>query len=98
MSKSVIKINRNETIPFSQSIRFNPELSWGQKAFLAEIQDQTKRGKFYYHKPSLANFFNVAQVTIFQWVKDMCEKKLIEVIFDPCDNVCKTHIVVKKDI
>lgn len=92
MSKAIISYTPSEVVTLDIGTRFHPELSWGQKVFLAEIEEQSKAGRFYYHKPSLAQFFGVASVTIYEWVKDLTSRGLIEVLFDPSDSTCKTYI------
>lgn len=95
MSKATSTINYepSEIISLDVHTRFHPELSWGQKIFLAEIEEQSKRGRFYYHKTSLAKFFGVAGVTICDWVKNLTNRGLVEVLFDPNDTTCNTYLV-----
>jgi len=95
VSRETSKINYEPSDIISLDIhtRFHPELSWGQKIFLAEIEEQSKRGRFYYHKTSLAKFFGVAGVTICYWVKDLNNRGLVEVLFDPNDTICNTYLV-----
>lgn len=96
MTREMISYEPKEVIELKSFIRFHPDLSWGQKVFMAEIESQSKTGKVYYHKPSLAKFFGVAQITIYEWIKDLAKKNLIEILFDPCDDVCKMYIVTKE--
>jgi len=72
-----------KTILFDESIRFHPELTFGEKVFLAEIQSLTADGKSVnFSSRRLAEIFNVSHQTIVNWVKRLNTLGLIKVDLD----------------
>ena len=69
-----------ENIMFSHKLRFNPELTFGEKVFLAEIQSMSQLG----NPPELSSrrlseMFGVSHQTIINWVKKLINMGLLEV-------------------
>lgn len=72
-----------KTILFHESIRFHPELSFGEKVFLAEIESMTSEGKsLSYSSRKLAEVFHVSHQTIVNWVKKLHAMGLLSVDCD----------------
>ena len=86
------------SIPLDYDIRFNPDLTWGEKVFYAEIKSMCAKGKCYYHQSSLAEMFNVAPVSIHTWIKKLCTLGFIDVSMDSEDPWCRLCIKLKDRI
>lgn len=72
-----------QTIVFDRQIRFHPELSFGEKVFLAEIQAMTSTGDtLYFSSRSMAKLFNVSHQTILNWVDHLVKHNFIKVKYD----------------
>ena len=72
-----------KTILFDESIRFHPELTFGEKVFLAEIQSITADGKSVnFSSRRLAEIFGVYHQTIVNWVRRLSHMGLIKVDCD----------------
>ncbi len=84
-----------DRIFFDASTRFNKDLTWGEKAFLAEIKSMCGLGTCYYHQMKMAEMFGVSTVTINTWVKRLCYLGLIEIQMNLNDENCKAHIKLK---
>lgn len=84
------------TIPLEYEIRFHPDLTWGEKVFLAEIKSMCTRGKCQYHQSNLAEMFNVSSVSIHTWIKKLCNLGYIEVGMDGDDPECRFYIKLKE--
>ena len=86
MSEKLKKNSKDVARPFPADIRFHSGLSWGEKAFLAEIISMTKNGKY----PSLSSrylstYFGVSHQTIINWIKKLTRMDLLEVECNYCD-------------
>lgn len=84
------------TIPLDYEIRFNPDLTWGEKLFFAEVKSLCSKGICHYHQAKLAEMFDVSTMAISNWVKKLSNLGYIEIIVDVNDPECKMHIKVKK--
>lgn len=68
-----------------KDLRFHPDLSFGEKMFLAEIQSiisKQENQKFYYSLRDLSVSFSVSHVTIKKWIKKLVSMDLLEVGLD----------------
>ena len=81
-----------EAILFHPSIRFNPNLSAGEKIFLVELENMSKEGAIPYSAKNLAQVFNVTKPTIISWVKKLVALEMLEVSLD---SNLKQHLRVK---
>jgi predicted AAA+ superfamily ATPase len=84
-----------ESILFRDSVRFNKDLSWGEKVFLAEMQSITKKGKCQFSSREMKNLFGVSHQTILNWVKKLVTLGLIEVGLDYATAPNKFFLVAK---
>jgi len=80
MTRSLQEYVPKKTIPFSVEIRFHPDLSYGEKIFLTEIQSMTENGEAYcFSSRKLAQLFDVSHQTIINWVKNLTKMGLLKV-------------------
>lgn len=83
MSQALKEYIPEKTIPFTESIRFHPELSFGEKVFLAEIESMTSNGKsLSFSSRKLAELFSVSHQTIVNWVRKLKHLGLLEIDCD----------------
>jgi hypothetical protein len=67
-------------ILFPAEIRFHPDLSWGEKVFMAEIQSMTEEGNLPKNTSrSLSAYFGVSHQTILNWIKKLTFLDLLEI-------------------
>lgn len=71
-----------KTIDFDFDIRFDTNLTNGEKIFYAELRSICSRFPCRYNKQKLAELFNVSNVSINSWVKKLCKIGYIEVYLD----------------
>lgn len=80
MSQVLTEYTPQETFSFPSNIRFNPDLTCGEKIFLAEIQSLSKNGNSLYLEPrALCKAFGVSHQTIINWVKNLSSMGFLEV-------------------
>lgn len=85
-----------KTILFTEEIRFHPELSFGEKVFLAELQSITANGNTLpFSSRKLGEIFKVSNQTIINWVRKLQNLGLIEV---DCDFDSPYNKIVIKSI
>ena len=85
-----------KVIPLDFDIRFHPDLTWGEKFFLAELKSMCRKGKCHYHQSNLAEIFNISVVSVHSWVKKLCSLGYIEISMDENDPDCKLYIKLKE--
>lgn len=83
------------TISMDFEVRFHPDLTWGEKVFLAEIQSMCSRGRCLYFQSKLAEMFGVSSVCIHTWIKKLCILGYIEIGTCEDDPGCKLYIKLK---
>lgn len=70
----------DNNIPFPSSIRFNPNLTFGERVFLAEMQSLSQNKKALpFSSRRFSEIFGVSHQTIMNWVKKLTDLNLIEV-------------------
>lgn len=70
----------SETIQFPSQIRFHSNLNFGEKVFLAEIQDMSARGNPpVLSSRALSKMFGVSHQTILNWVNKLTSMGFLEV-------------------
>ncbi len=90
MSAANVQYDLFPEIIIRKEVRFNPELSWGEKAFISEIM--SSKDRFYYQPKVLADRYQVTPVTIGSWVKKLSNAGLLEVATDYNDPICRHYI------
>jgi hypothetical protein len=70
-----------DVIPLPKEIRFNPDLSPGEKLFLAEIDSLCKKKPCPFSSRGLKEHFNVSHQTILNWVMRLVKMKLLVISF-----------------
>lgn len=84
------------SIEMHKSIRFHPDLSYGEKMFYAEISSMSKKSKFHFSARKLSKHFGVSHPTILKWVKKLVDLNLIEVGIDYKNQGFKQFITAKE--
>lgn len=80
MKEKKFKPKKNITI--DNEIRFNRELTRGQKLFFAEIKsliENSKEKKIMYKSREMASMFNVSHQSVLNWIKRLCILGFIEI-------------------
>ena len=95
MSNAVMEYETETNIPFHKNIRFHPELTFGEKMFLAEIQSLSKNAKCPYSSRKMSQLFGVSHQTIINWIKKLTDMDLIEVVVNYRDPNCRQFIKLK---
>lgn len=73
-----------------KDIRFDRDLSFGERLFLAEICSISQTSKCDYSSRHLGKIFGVSHQTILNWIEKLVEKDYIELcpnkdnIYKPC--------------
>lgn len=82
-----------------KDIRFHPQLTFGEKMFLAEIQsliNQSDKKKFPFSSRTLSEFFGVSHQTILNWIRKLVDMELLEVGVDYNNPDCRQFIKLNK--
>jgi len=96
MSKSKTSYNPSEAILFKKEVRFHPNLTFGERVFLAEVQSLTKDGQKYpFSCKNLGEVFGVSHQTISNWVKKLVRMGLVDVAVDYANHNHKQFLVTK---
>ena len=96
-SSAVLQDYDPETeIHIHRTIRFHPELSFGEKLFYAEIDSMSKNKQCRFSSRKMSDFFGVSHQTILNWVKKLIDLDLIEIGVDYKDPECRQFIKTKK--
>lgn len=97
MSKTACAYKPEKTILFPQEIRFHPELTFGEKVFLAEIKSMTKdgKGRYPFSCKNLSMLFGVSHQTIANWVKKLVKMGLVDIAMDYANEDCKQFLITK---
>jgi hypothetical protein len=77
-----------------KDLRFHPELTFGEKLFLAEIQSiisKQEKQKLYYTLRDLSNQFSVSHQTVKLWIRKLTTMELLEVGVDYCCEKSRRH-------
>jgi len=83
MSVILQEFTPEKTILFTEKVRFHPELTFGEKVFLAEVQSMTSQGKYLsFSSRKLGKIFNVSNQTIINWVRKLNKMGLLEIDCD----------------
>lgn len=85
-------------ILFHKNIRFHPDLTFGEKMFLAEIQslsEKSEKKSFPFSSRKLSEFFGVSHQTILNWIRKLIELELIEVGVDYNNQECRQFLKTK---
>lgn len=94
MSQVCQEFKPEKTITVSHSIRFNKDLVFGERIFLAEIVSLTKQGKGLNSScRSLSKIFKVSHQTILNWIKKLIDLNLISAEYNP--NIPNNKIVLR---
>lgn len=97
MTKALLQYEPEQHIFVERSVRFNPDITWGEKMFLSEVKAMCRKGKCYYQATELAEIFGVAPITIRTWVKNLVNHGFLEVIVDVNETSCKTLLKPTSD-
>lgn len=93
MKNTMFKSEPSPSILFRREVRFHPSLTFGEKVFLAEIEDMTMRGRIPFEsRSSLARMFGVSNPTIANWLEKLTKLGLVDV---QTDKECKKFLVAK---
>lgn len=95
MLKKIKEYQPAPTILFDKKVRLHPDLTFGEKVFLAEVQAMNQHDSCPYSVKTLSEFFNVSHVTIMNWVKKLVNMGLLEVTCDYSKKGCKHFLKVK---
>jgi len=95
-SKMISLYTPSPSIQLDMDIRFHPDLTWGERLFLAEIKSMCTQGTCYYHQNKLAELFHVSKMSISHWIKKLSQMGYIEIVFDMNDKQCKHKIKLLK--
>jgi hypothetical protein len=71
-----------EEIPFPKDIRFNKNLTFGERIFLAEIHSMTVNGVCPFSSSKFTRLFQVTYPTLKSWIKKLVKLNLIEIGID----------------
>lgn len=97
--QNAIDLYQPETnILFHKDIRFHPELTFGEKMFLAEIQSLSQKSpkqKFPFSYRKLSQFFGVSHQTMVNWIKNLVDLGLLEVGIDYNNQECRQFLKTK---
>ena len=77
------------TIPLHKSIRFHPDLTFGEMIFFSEIQSKNTCP---FSAKNLGNYFGVSHQTILNWVKKLVNLGLLEVGIDYKNEECRQFL------
>jgi hypothetical protein len=72
-------------IRLDKNIRFHPDLTFGEKIFLAEIQSiisHNESKKFHYTLRKLSEMFGVSHQTAKNWIKKLVNLGFLEIGFN----------------
>lgn len=94
--KKISPIEPKQTITIDRSIRFNDNLTFGEKLFLAEIQSLCSEGPCQYHRSELSNIFGVSEPSIYNWMKKLCSLGYVEIFKGDRDPIGKWFMRLKK--
>lgn len=97
MKKKEREFHPEESISISKEIRFNNELSFGERFFLAEMKSLSKKNKgLEFNITYLSQCFQVTRPTMMNWVTKMFNLGLMQVEFDYLNKNKKTILKIKK--
>jgi hypothetical protein len=82
-------------IQIHKTIRFHPELNFGEKMFYAEIDSMSKKKHCPFSSRKMSEFFGVSHQTILNWVKKLIDLDLVEIGVDYKDPDCRQFIKTK---
>ena len=96
MSKIVAQYKPEKTILFPKEIRFHPELTFGEKVFLAEINSMTKdKGRYPFSCNQLSKLFGVSHQTIANWVKKLVKMGFVDIEMDYANDQHKQFLITR---
>ncbi len=82
-----------------KDLRFHPELTFGEKMFLAEIQSILSKQdtrKIHYSLRDLSDFFGVSHQTIKNWIRKLVSLELLAIGVDFKDKDRRQYLTTKK--
>ena len=85
-------------ICISKDIRFHPELTFGEKMFLAEIQSLSQKNQkktLPFSSRKLTSLFGVSHQTILNWIRKLEHLQLLEVGVDYNNHECRQFLKTK---
>jgi DNA-binding MarR family transcriptional regulator len=88
-------------IIFHKDLRFHPELTFGEKMFLAEIQSITSKRetkRLNYSLRDLSELFGVSHQTIKNWIRKLVKLELLEIGIDFEDTSRRQYLKTKNKI
>lgn len=84
-----------EQIPFHKDVRFNKNLTFGERVFLSEIYARAKNGVCPFSLNGYKNLFQVTYPTLKNWIKKLVQLNLIEIGVDKDNPDCKHYFKFK---
>ena len=78
----------------------HPDLTWGEKVFLAEIRSIASHyaeNKIPYRSVKMAQHFNVSPMTVNKWLKSLVKQGYLSLALDPADKNWEQLIVVNEN-
>ena len=84
-------------VTIHKDIRYHPDLTYGEKFFLAEMMSLTGPNSCEFSSRKLSSQFNVSHQTVINWIKKLVRMDYLEITSE-CDNTEEIipYIRVKK--
>ena len=83
MSHVLTNYKPAETISLTQHIRFHPDLTFGEKMFLAEMQSMSVQGNVpSFSSRSLSELFGVSHQTVLNWIRKLTSMNLLKLEYN----------------
>jgi DNA-binding MarR family transcriptional regulator len=85
-----------KTIEFTEDVRFNNELTFGERILLAEIKSMTRHQKcpLFSHK-ILGNVLGVSPQTVKNWLTKLVKLGLVQVELEYANAECQKFLTTK---
>jgi DNA-binding MarR family transcriptional regulator len=95
MSKISNQYQPEKTIQFPKEIRFNADLTFGERLYLAELKYMTREGKYPFSCKNLGTLFGVSHQTISTWTKNLVKMGFVDISMDYSNEECKQFLITK---
>lgn len=95
MSTALKEYEPETAITLTKEVRFNSDLTFGERIFLAELQAMTKEGKQPFSVKKLSEMFQVSHITITNWVKKLVKLGYLDIGIDYTNEDVKKYFITK---
>lgn len=100
MLHALLDYEPETSIEFHKDIRFNSDLTFGERIFYAEIESMSRKnikGVCPFSSRKLSELFGVSHQAILNWIRKLSELELVEVGVDYNNPEYKQFLKIKKN-